>query len=183
MENTASNEPRHKRFRVISGDDEKREFEQLYRESYGLVFGYVRSRMHDITATEDVVSDAFCKAARAFDSFDPARAKFSTWVVTIARNCMISYYRKERMTVALENLPEQATAEPTEIGAVEDADLAMRLLSVLDEEECEIVLLKYREDMRNVQIAEELGMKPSTVATKLSRALAKMRACVNKDEN
>ncbi len=179
MENTTSDEPRNKRFRVISNDDEKREFEQLYRESYGLVFGYVRSRMHDIDATEDVVAEAFCKAARAFGTFDPARAKFSTWVVTIARNCMISYFRKERMTVALEHLPEQVAAEPAEIGAVEDNDFAMRLLSVLDEDECEIVLLKYREDMRNVQIAQELSMNPSTVATKLSRALAKMRACAN----
>lgn len=175
-EQKADTEPRHRRLRVISLDDEKREFEKLYKESYELVFGYVRSRMINIEATEDVVSEAFCRAARAFKSYDPTRAKFSTWVVTIAHNCMISYYRKERPTAALDDLPELSATESADISAVEDIDVTMRLLSVLDEEECQLVLFKYREDMRNVEIAAELGMNASTVATKISRALTKMRA-------
>lgn len=136
--------------------------------------------MSDEADAEDVVAEAFYKPARAFGRFDSTRAKFSTWVVTIARNCMISHYRKERPAVCLDELPELVDAKSGDQETVENRDLALRLLGVLDYEERELVLMKYREDMSNVRIAAELGMNPSTVATKVSRALAKMRNCAEK---
>ena len=125
--------------------------------------------------TEDIVAEAFLKAARSFSSFDPARAKFSTWVVTIAKNCMISHFRKKRPTTALDDVPQEACAVDGDQEAVENRNLAEQLLSCLDETERELVLYKYRDDMRNVDIARILGMNPSTVSTKLANALAKMR--------
>ena len=50
---------------------------------------------------------------------------------------------------------------------------------MLDDDERELVVLKFREDMRNVDIAQQLGMNASTVSTLLSRAVAKMRAAAN----
>ena len=153
----------------------EREFERLYRESYGLVYGYVRARMSNDSDAEDVVAEAYLKAARAFRSFDPTRAKFSTWVVTIARNCMISHFRRERATVGLDEAEASAVAAEDGQGAVDNRDLALRLLSVLDERDCELVLMKYFKGMRNVDIARELGMNASTVSTRLASALATMR--------
>lgn len=154
----------------------EREFERLYRESYGLVYNYVRCRMADDAATEDVVSEAFCKAARSFSKFDPARAKFSTWVVKIAVNCMNDHYRRVRPASCIDDVPEGAIAQPDAAAGVADRDLVDRLLGALDATERELVLMKYREGYRNVDIAAELGMNASTVATKLAGALAKMRA-------
>ena len=153
----------------------EREFEKLYLQSYKLVYSYVRARMSNDADAEDVVSEAFLKAAHSFASFDPRRAKFSTWVVTIARNCMISHFRKERPTVVLEDVPASAIAVEGEQASIEDRDLALQLLSALDADEREIVLLKYREGLRNVDIARHLSMNPSTVSTVLARALEKMR--------
>ena len=56
----------------------EREFERLYLECYPTVYGWVRARMAGDSDAEDVVAEAFLKAARAFGSFDPARAKFGT---------------------------------------------------------------------------------------------------------
>ena len=156
--------------------DAEREFEELYTQSYGLVYAYVRASMRSDAAAEDIVAEAYLKAARAFDRFDPARAKFSTWVVTIARNCMISHYRREQPVVAIDDISQSLASVDGEQDAVDDCDLVRRLLAILDDDERELVLMNYREDMRNVEIAETLEMNPSTVATNLSRALAKMRA-------
>lgn len=52
------------------------------------MYNYVRVRMGSAYDAEDVVAEAYLKAARSFGSFDPGRAKFSTWVVRIASNCM-----------------------------------------------------------------------------------------------
>lgn len=154
----------------------EREFERLYKESFGLVYSYVRARMSRDADAEDVVAEAYMKAARSFSSFDPNRAKFSTWMVTIARNCMISHFRKERVTTALDDVPESVVATEGGQNAVDDRELALQLLATLDDDERALVLLKYREDMRNIDIAREMNMNPSTVSTVLARAIGKMRA-------
>ena len=156
--------------------DLEREFERLYLESYSIVYGWVRVRMASDAEAEDIVADAFLRAARAFPTFDPARAKFSTWVTTIARNCMITHFRRSRPTSPLENVPEHALAVEGGQGETDDLLLVKQLLACLDDEERELVALKYRQGFRNVDIAEQLGVNASTVATKLARALEKMRA-------
>ena len=153
----------------------EREFERLYRESYELVYNYVRVRMGDAHAAEDVVAEAYLKAARSFGSFDPERAKFSTWVVRIASNCMSDRYRRSRSASALDDVPEAALSQPGGQERVADRDLVDRLLGCLEPEERNLVAMKYREGYRNVEIAAELGMNPSTVASRLARALEKMR--------
>ena len=67
-------------------------------------------------------------------------------------------------------------SQPDASKAVDDCDLVDRLLGVLDETERDLVLMKYFLGYRNVDIAAELGMNASTVATKLANALAKMRS-------
>ena len=140
----------------------------------------MRSRMGSDAEAEDVVAEAFLKAARAFDSFDPSRAKFGTWVTTIAKNCMASYYRKERPSYDLEDVPESVVAIEGDQDHVDDALLVRQLLTCLNEEEREIIALKYRDGLRNVDIAETLNMNASTVSTKLAAALTKMRSMVQK---
>lgn len=166
---------RHKQAEFTALSAKELEFERLYLQSYGFVYGFVRTRMSNDADTEDVVAEAFLKAARSFSSYDPKRAKFSTWVTAIAKNCMISHFRKAKPTIALEDAPDSATAISGGQDAVDDQDLACRLLATLDDLECELVLMKYRDGMRNVDIARELDMNPSTVSTKLANALATMR--------
>ncbi len=155
------------------------EFEGLYLQSYSLVYNFVRTRMASDADTEDVVSEAFLKAARAFD---PKRARFSTWVISIAKNCMASYFRKQRPAVALEEAPLSAFGVPGEQDRVDDRELVKQLLGCLDDTERELVALKYRDGLRNVDIACELHMNSSTVSTVLSRALMKMRAQIERGE-
>ena len=159
----------------------EQEFERLYLDSYGMVYGYVRARMGTDAEAEDVVAEAYLKAARAFDSFDPERAKFGTWVTTIAKNCMSSYYRKEHPSYDLGDVPESVVAVEGDQDHVDDALLVRQLLTCLNEEEREIIALKYRDGLRNVDIAESLNMNASTVSTKLAAALTKMRTMLRKD--
>lgn len=163
-----------------SSADDERAFTQLYLESYSLVYNYVFRRMGGSAAAEDVVAEAFLLAARSFARFDPSRAKFSTWVTRIALNCMASHYRREHELVSLDELPDVFPSGEDEQAAFDNQDLATRLLAVLDDDERQIVLKKYRDGMRNVEIAAELDMNASTVSTVVSRAVAKMRTAAEK---
>lgn len=157
-------------------DAREREFTKLYNDNYSFVYNYVRFRMSGDDAAEDVVSEAFLHAARHFNRFDPQKAKFSTWVIKIASNVMISHWRKKRPSVALDDIPEAYLSQASDQDRVDERELVDHLLECLDETEREIVVMKYREGYRNVEIAEALDMNPSTVSTKLAAALSKMRA-------
>ncbi|MDO4405177.1 MAG: sigma-70 family RNA polymerase sigma factor [Atopobiaceae bacterium] len=160
------------------GQQDNLSFEVLYRESYPLVYNYVRYQMLDDSLAQDIVSEAFLKAARAFTRFDPQRAKFSTWVITIAKNCMRDYYGRQRSTVSLDDEGVEPLVEPTYDTHPELDDTGQRLskaLATLSEADRELVFLKYYQGMKNRDIAKATGMNESTVSTKLSRAIARLR--------
>lgn len=152
-----------------------RDFEGLFRECYSEVYNFVFYPMLDEQAAEDVVAESFLRAARYFDRYDPSRAKFSTWVKSIARNCMNDYYRKHPKTITIEDVSEAALVSGDDfVKHTENADMAKRLLSLLKEDERELVRMKYFDGLRNVDIAQQLGLNESTVASRIQRALAKM---------
>lgn len=168
------------RFRLVDATGKKdlrQSFEQGYRESYPMVYNYVFRRMANREATEDVVAESFLRAARFYDRFDPSRAKFSTWVISISRRCMLDWYEREPALTSLDEIVEPTSEHDSYFDdRIGDTELAEQLLSLLDSDERELVYLKYYEGKRNLEIARELDMNASTVSTKLSRALAKMRA-------
>ena len=55
------------------------------------------------------------------------------------------------------------------------------LLSCLSEDDRELVYLKYYQDKKNIEIAQLLDMNPSTVATRLRRALILIRSKAESD--
>ena len=168
--------------RVVHGGARAASFEELYRANYSRVLSYACYRLLDRDLAEDIVSETFLKAARSFDSYDPERTKFTTWVFAIMRNCIIDYWRRNRPVYDIDDAPETVFATTDSYEGLDDTPkIAAKLLTVLDDEERELVFLKYHEEKKNTEIADELGMNPSTVATKLSRALAKMRAEAEKE--
>lgn len=165
--------------RVLRKDESRdaaAEFERLYRDAYPLVYNYTYRALANRPSAEDVTSEAFLKAAQSFGRFDSSRAKFSTWVVAIARNCIADYWHKNKQDAPLENVSEAVCAvDDDHAEQACDADLVQRLLETLSLDERELVFMKYYEGKRNSEIAEELDMNASTVSTKLARALARMR--------
>ncbi len=167
-------------FRDESARDLASEFEGLYRENYPTVYNSVYYNMLDRDAAEDVTAEAFMRAARYFERFDSSRAGFATWVKAIARNCMADHYGKNKPTSALEDVPEAVFAsDEGHASRAADADLVRFLLAAIEEDDRTLVFMKYYEGKRNAEIAQELEMNPSTVATRLQRALAKMRSVAN----
>ena len=154
-----------------------REFERDYRDSYARVYNYVYYRCSNRTVTEDVVAEAFLKAANAYERFDSERAAFSTWMYTIAHNCLVSYMRKAKHEYPTDAFPVhlQPVQEDEYRGLDDNGSLCRRLLEELSEIDRELVFLKFHEEMSNGEIGTRMGMNTSTVGTRLSRAMAKMR--------
>lgn len=130
-----------------------------------------------------MTSEAFIKAARAFDRYDPQRAQFSTWVITIARNVLISNIRKTGKEYTASDAaidPDlQSTSDVYPSLENDDTETLRELLLVISEEDRELVRLKFYEGLQNKEIAQVLGINASTVGTRVQRALAKMKAAAS----
>ena len=158
----------------MSADRSKQEFSKLYSESFSLVYNYLYARTFDAGLAEDVAAEAFTLAWRSFHKFDASRAKFSTWVITIARNSLASHFRLVRDQTSVDDIPEGVFATNDE-DQMATKDQVRTLLSVLTEEERELVYLRYWQEMSPGEIGKLVDMNPSTVRTRLHRAMERMR--------
>lgn len=73
-------------------------YEKLMREMRPRLTWRALHVVHDETLADEVVTQAFHKAARDLDSFDPTKGRASTWLETIVRNAAIDV-SKTRQTV------------------------------------------------------------------------------------
>src|SRR5947209_14085140 len=80
---------------VASRDGDERAFRKLYDRYAPAVLGFLVHRLGDHALAEDALQEAFCKAYRALDAFDPKR-RFGPWISTIAENVSIDFYRRRK---------------------------------------------------------------------------------------
>jgi RNA polymerase sigma-70 factor, ECF subfamily len=74
-------------------------FTYLYRFYFSQVFTFINFRVTRREDAEDLTNTVFEKALAAIDRYQPKPAQFSTWLYTIAKNCIIDHYRKRRLPV------------------------------------------------------------------------------------
>lgn len=74
-------------------------FTYLYRFYFSHVFTFINFRVGRREDAEDLTNAVFEKALMAIDRYQPKPAQFSTWLYTIAKNCIIDHYRKRRLPV------------------------------------------------------------------------------------
>ena len=75
--------------------------EDLYRQNYHIVRGYILSICGDEHLAEDIASETFLKAIRHHKSYD-GNCRPSTWLCTIARNLLYDEFRRSKRLVSLE---------------------------------------------------------------------------------
>lgn len=135
---------------------------------------------------EDVVQEAFVRAARSLDRFR-SDAPFRPWLVTIvaneARNRRRSTSRREalQLRVAHRDNPAQAgtsgTASTEEIAmANEQRRWLLQAVAGLPDRDREVIALRYFADLSEAETASALGCPAGTVKSRLVRALARLRA-------
>ena len=89
----------------------KEEFICLYEEFFPKIYNSVYYRVNDATTAEDIVSQIFLKILKNKDQYSSEKAKLSTWIYTIAHNCLIDFYRKNDSVETLDILEESFSFE------------------------------------------------------------------------
>jgi RNA polymerase sigma-70 factor (ECF subfamily) len=155
-------------------------FEELYDKYFVRIYNYIRYRVLERDAADDLVSAVFEKVLAKYDSFDPARRGLEPWLFAIARNTLNDYFRRRKVrgwfsiTDKEENLASKESTEGAAQRGEENARL-LAALAALSETERELIAMKFTLDMTNRAIAGETGLGESNVAVILFRAMKKLK--------
>ncbi|MFY9342697.1 MAG: sigma-70 family RNA polymerase sigma factor [Planctomycetota bacterium] len=135
---------------------------------------------------EDIAQEVFLKVFRALASFDPARAKFTTWVYTFVRNHCYDVLKRRRLpTTSLHAVaadePARDVTDRRELqpaGHAENQELGRAIgeaLAGLGEDQRMVFVLREYENLDYREIAEITGVNEGTVKSRLFRAKEALR--------
>ncbi|MEE8384825.1 MAG: sigma-70 family RNA polymerase sigma factor [Dehalococcoidia bacterium] len=155
------------------------QFGEVYQEFYPRLFAYVYGRVENAHLAEDLVADVF---ERAFIKVATLRNQeaFSTWLFTIARNVVISHFRKSgRETVvdseALHSIAPAVASVEHEVLVRDEVSAMVACLREFPQREQDIVALKFDAGLSNSQIAQVVDLGETNVRVILFRTLRKLR--------
>jgi len=140
------------------------------------LYNYFRYRLGNELAAEDLTSLVLEKAWLKRHRYHKDRAAFSAWLFAIAKNEVVAYLRKRRISVPI-SVAEKATGETAEhvLEHSQDLQKLSHLLADLPERERELISLKFGADLNNREIATITSLSESNVGTILSRVIQKLR--------
>lgn len=131
---------------------------------------------HDRALAEDLVQTSLAKAWFAWGRIE---GQPDAYVRRVMVNTYSSWWRRRwNGEVATEELPERAAGaghRPTEDGRVDDRTDLWRALARLPRRQRAVVVLRFYEDLSEIETAEILQCSVGTVKSQASRALAKLR--------
>jgi RNA polymerase sigma-70 factor (ECF subfamily) len=156
---------------------EARAFEALVRRHQRPLFHYLGRMGLGQAETEDLAQEAFLRAYRQLHRFDPGRARFSTWLFTIARRLALNTIARleHRLNRPLEAADHPVAAEPE----AADTRLHERLhaaLRTLPLKYRSPLALAYLRDLSIDDIAAVEGCAPGTVKSRIHRAKQQLKS-------
>jgi len=171
-------------------DDEPGAFEELVEQYQHRLVAVMHHLVGNAEEAEDLAQEVFLRVYRSRHKYRP-RAKFSTWLFTIANNLALNHLRsrsrKPVVRLAIhesgplgprpaEQLARDQAAQPVHrMQQQELADLVKQAIQGLNERQRVAVILNKFEDMNYAEIAEVMGLTTKAVKSLLSRARANLR--------
>ena len=164
-----------------------RQFSEIFRKYYPLIFGYALRRTADVDAAAEIASATFEKALRAFPRFEWREVRLSAWLYRIATNELAAHYRRRRLRLEIRivdakaeeaiasSLEEDRDALEQELQQHEEYLWLRQAIDALSPRYQSAITLRYFERKSLAEIGEILGMPKGTVKSLLSRGTARLR--------
>lgn len=160
-------------FKRLAKDD-MTALDELYSLTERTMYAYTVSLTRDHDVALDLMQDTYVKILSAAHLYKPM-GKPLAWMFTIAKNLHYSNTNREKRSISME--PDEVADDKrfSYITEMDDRIVLEGVLSLLSEEEREIVMLHAISGMKHKEIAEGLGLNLSTTLSKYHRALKKLR--------
>jgi RNA polymerase sigma-70 factor (ECF subfamily) len=180
-------------------DEEKQRMEALFRalitrvaqnrdrQAFGQLFDHFAPRLKSFMMrknasaelAEDLVQEAMIAVWTKAALYEPSKGSVTTWVFTIARNLRIDRIRRDvhMPTTELGDYDEPSDAPEGEelLGRKQEDGLVARALQAIPEEQRQILVLSFVEDMPQSEIATKLSIPLGTVKSRMRLAYGHLR--------
>lgn len=160
-------------------------FDHLHISIFRYIFvrtGYNRER------AEDMTQNVFLKAWEKREQYDCRRSSLRNWIYAIARNHVIDYYRSPKPQIVSDGDYEESVGEeetPLLDNSMDNSMLAgtvMKELKTLDQDDREVITLRYINEMSIKDIAEIINKSNTATKVMIHRALKKLKAKIETHE-
>lgn len=173
----------------IEGDESSLEI--LIKRHKQRIYSFIYSKVYDRDVAEDVFQDTFIKVIRTLKkgSYNE-EGKFLPWVMRIAHNLVIDYFRKSNRMPKFDNnnsdfnifsvlSDNSLNAEKTIIKEQVESDVR-RLIEQLPDDQKEVLVMRMYNDMSFKEISERTGVSINTALGRMRYALINMRKVIEK---
>jgi len=165
---------------------EEQSFNEFYDEYYKKIYNFIYFKTGDAFLAEDLSCIVVEKALRNLQKFDETKSSLNSWIFTIARNSMIDYYRLKSSNESHfeegEEIRIQDTVTPGADETIiekERQEIIAELLQNIPEQDREILILKFWGGLKNIEIADQMGIKAGNVNVIVFRALKKLKSMID----
>jgi len=181
--NEATNEELMQRYR----DGDAHAFEVLYARHKGPVYRYLLRQCGVAALAEELFQDVWMNLIRARGRYE-VRAKFTTWLFTLAHHRLVDHYRRQSAGVPIsygddpddapliEKVADSELKQPdNEFERRRQIQQLLDHLARLPEAQRETFLLREESGLSLEEIAAVTGVTMETAKSRLRYALAKIR--------
>lgn len=163
--------------------------EALIKRHKNKVYTYILMTVKNTALAEDLFQDTFIKVVQSLDAGHyKENGRFLSWVIRIAHNLIIDFYRKKNQLNTFSNddyegdfLNNHKLSERTiEEEIVQDQiyNDVRKLIDYLPEEQKEVVMLRHYARLSFKEIAEQTNVSINTALGRMRYALINMRKMI-----
>jgi RNA polymerase sigma-70 factor (ECF subfamily) len=151
-------------------------FGKLYKRYIARVYSYMRTRTRNDEDAADLTEHVFLKAWQAFPTYQDRGVPFPAWLFRIAHNVATDAYRRERVTVSWDRVPEAlhpvAADDPEALALRQEASVRVRaLVAGLEPRARDLIMLRFVAGLTLREIALVIGKSESAVHKQLALTL------------
>jgi RNA polymerase sigma-70 factor (ECF subfamily) len=167
--------------------------EKLIRRHKNRVFAYILMVVKDKQLADDIFQDTFIKVINTFKAGTyKEEGKFIQWVMRIAHNLIIDYFRKSKRIPIIDNNNENFDIFDTikfTNDSIEDKMVIEQihqdvrdLIEFLPLEQKEVLFLRHYSDMSFKDIAEQTNVSINTALGRMRYALINLRKLIREKD-
>jgi RNA polymerase sigma-70 factor (ECF subfamily) len=150
----------------------------IYDQFFSEVYRYVRYRINDDTAAEDIASDVFVRLLEASQKRQGPQSSLKGWLIATASHAVNDYLRKQyrRPVEALSDaLPDRSSSVHSEVDAREQNRLVQSAYAQLTAEQQHVLALRFGQGYSIEETASHLNKNINAVKALQFRALASLQ--------
>lgn len=149
--------------------------EEVYERFDDDLRRFVRSRVGNPDAAEDILQDVYLRIHSHIGTIRDEE-KVGAWVYRVARNAVYDFYRAQKQTLELGEVPEEPPdPEGDELGS-RLSEAVRDMLEGLPPEPREALYLTEYEGLTGAELADRLGLSVSGAKSRVQRARTRLKA-------